>query len=185
MAARRKKARARAKPQAPPPAPPPPSEFATWQATLTPRERRIDEVRSIMAQGRWMAGVSHRQFAEKWGVSPGTVEHIALEANRLLRFVFRTDKAGREDSIALIRQTFEVIRVRGMLMQNSPAGLRVALDATERLGRYLGLEPPQRVAMVEPDEFEGKSDAELEAIASGKVPAGPDDAADAEHASND
>lgn len=167
MSTRRKKARARPRRPKPPPPPAPPTEFATWQATLTPREKRIDEVRTMMAQGQWMAGVSHRRLAEKWGVSPGTVEHIALEANRLLRFVFRTDKAGREDSIALIRQTFEVIRVRGMLMQNSPAGLRVALDATEKLGRYLGLEPPQRLAVVEPDEFEGKSDEELEQIAQG------------------
>lgn len=124
----------------------------------------------MMAQGQWMSGVSHRQLAEKWGMSPGTVEHIANEANRLLRHTFRVDKAGRDDAIALIRQTFEVIRVRGML-SGTPAGLRVALDATESLGRYLGLEPAKKIAVGDADEFEERldemSDEELEELANG------------------
>jgi hypothetical protein len=144
----------------------PPTEFETWHATLTLREQRIDEVRMMMAQGQWMTGASHRRLAEKWGVTPGTVEHIALEANRLLRFGFRTDKAGRDDALALIRHTFEVIRVRA-LINGTPQGLGVALNATEALARYLGLEPPKRVQVEDHDEFEGKSDEELERIALG------------------
>jgi hypothetical protein len=170
---RRKKVRARravAKVTPPPAiAPPPPTEYATWKAELTPREQRIDEVVQLMAGGHWMAGVSHRQLAQRWGLTPGTVEHIALEANRILRLNFRTDADGRRDATALVLQTFEVIRVKAMVM-NSAGGLRVALEATEALGRYLGLEPPKRVALADDrDEFKGLSDADVEAIAEGKL----------------
>lgn len=169
MASRRSKARNQ-RPRKPK-ARKPPSEYETWEAKLTDRERRVEEVRALMATGQWMAGVSHNHMAKQWGLSPGTVEHIAAEANRLLRFTFRQDDDGRKDAIASILHTFETIRVRG-LMSKTPPGLRVALDATEALGRYLGLEPPKKLAIGDADEFQERidamSDGELEDFASGR-----------------
>lgn len=164
MPGRRKK-RKRAPKRAPTPVPA--NEFDVWKASLTPREQRIDEVLRMMSQGQWMTGVSHRQLAEKWGMHPDTVAAIAAEANRLLRRTFREDKDGRAEARAAILQTFEVVRVRGMLGGSAPH-LRVALDATECLGRYLGLEPPKRLEVGQPDEFEGLTDEQLRDVADGK-----------------
>ncbi len=169
---RRKKARARrAAPKATAPkvtVPTTPNEFETWQATLSPREQRVEEVALMMAQGQWMVGASHQRLAKKWGIAPGTVEHIASEANRVLRRNFRSDDEGRLDATALVLQTFEVIRVRAMIA-GSPSGLRVALEATEALGRYLGIEPPKRIAMTTKNEFADMTDEEVEALALGKT----------------
>lgn len=168
---RRKKARARrAAPKVTkrPSVPVPPNEFEAWQAKLTPREQRVEEVALMMAQGQWMVGASHQQLAKRWGIAPGTVEHIASEANRVLRRNFRTDDEGRLDATALVLQTFEVIRVRAMI-SGTPSGLRVALEATEALGRYLGLEPPKRIAMTTRNEFADMTDEEVEALALGKA----------------
>lgn len=163
MPARRKPARAKPKRAAKPK--PAPSEYESWRATLTLREQRVDEVVRMMAQGQWMAGVSHAQLAKKWGVVPGTVEHVALEANRILRRNFRTDAEGRKDATALILQTFEVIRVRAMLA-GSAGGLRVALEATEALGRYLGLEPPKTIRTLDADdELDRLDDEQLGEVA--------------------
>ncbi len=147
--------------------PTPPNEFEAWQAKLTPREQRVEEVALMMAQGQWMVGASHQQLAKRWGIAPGTVEHIASEANRVLRRNFRSDDEGRLDATALVLQTFEVIRVRAMI-SGTPSGLRVALEATEALGRYLGLEPPKRIAMTTKNEFADMTDEEVEALALGK-----------------
>lgn len=166
MAGRKKASRARKKPSPPrAPATEEPS-FEGWKSDLTPRELRVDEIVQMMAQGQWMAGVSHRQLAEKWGVTPGTVEHIACEANRQLRTVFRRDEESLKDLRAMVLQTFEVIRVRGLLAR-SPGGLRVALEANEALGRYLGIEPPKKLSIREGGEFDNMTDAELRAIVAG------------------
>lgn len=143
---------------------PAPTEFEQWQATLTPREKRIDEIVGMMSQGNWFAGASHRRLAQQWGIHPGTVEHLAAEANRLLRFVFRTDDDGRKDLLARTLQNFEVIRVRAMV-SGTPAALRVALEANESLGRYLGIEPPKRVQVSQADELANLTDEELDEIA--------------------
>jgi hypothetical protein len=170
MPKRTKKKPRRARPQATtrrrtPPAPQrEPNEFERYHAELSQREQRIDEILGMMVQGQWFAGASHRALAQRWGIVPGTVEHLAAEANRLLRFVFRTDDEGRKDLVARVLQNFEVIRVRGMV-GGSPAHLRVALDANETLARYLGLEPPKQMRVRAEDELDGLTPEQLEEVA--------------------
>ncbi len=147
-----------------PKAPAAPNEFEQWQAELTPREKRIDEIVGMMSQGAWFAGASHRQLAKQWGIHPGTVEHLAAEANRLLRFVFREDDESRKDLRARTLQNFEVIRVRAM-MGGTPAALRVSLEANESLARYLGFEPPKVVRVSQEDELGKLTDDELDEVA--------------------
>lgn len=161
---RRKKTAAKPKRRSKPAAAPAePNEFEAWQAQLTPREKRIDEIVGMMSQGAWFAGASHRRLAQQWGVHPGTVEHLASEANRLLRFVFRNDDESRKDLLARTLQNFEVIRVRALLAQ-TPAALRVSLDANETLARYLGFEPPKRVQVTQEDELGKLTDEQLDEI---------------------
>lgn len=138
-------------PRPPPPVPTTPSEYEAWRAKMTPQEQRVDEIVSMMSRGAWMCGVSTRELAVKWGVHPSTVEHLSAEANRLLRYHFRTDPESKKDLTALVLQNFEVIRVKA-LADATPAGLRVALDATRALGFYLGLEPARRLAVEETPE---------------------------------
>lgn len=160
MGTKRKAAKRRKPPprkRAAPPAETPldaPNEFDAWHAQLTTREQRIDEIASYMAQGRWMGGVSYRLLARQWGVSPYTVEDMATEANRVIRASFRQDAEGRKDAVAMTLQTFEAIRTKAML-DATPAGLRVALEATKALGLYMGIEPPRNVRVEAQAEVTG------------------------------
>ncbi len=123
-----------------------------------------------MAAGQWRAGHSHRALAQKWGVVPGTVEHIAAEANRLLRHAFRAEPEARAEILAQCLLTFDGIRQR-MLANGTVAALRVAIDASEAYLRYMGLEPPRNVKLATVDEFEGLTNEQLAAVAAGGVAA--------------
>ena len=147
-----------------------PNEFEQWQASLTPREQRVAEVLTLMQRGEWHAGSSHVALAKRWGVHPGTVEHVAAEANRMLRHAFRQDPEVRGEALAEILTTFRTVRLRA-LANGSVAALRVAIDAAEAFGRYNGIEPPKTVKLTTQDEFENLTDAELEAVARGGVEA--------------
>ncbi len=162
MTARRRKP-ASAKRARKPKAPRQPNEFEQWQATLTQREQRVDEIVGMMSQGSWFAGASHRALAKAWGIHPGTVEHYAAEANRLLRFVFRNDDDSQKDLRARTLQNFEVIRVKA-LVAGTPSALRVSLDANEMLARYLGFEPPKRLQLTQEDELGKLTDEQLDEI---------------------
>ncbi len=124
----------------------------------------------LMQRGEWHAGRSHLALAKRWGVHPGTVEHVAAEANRLLRHAFRSDPDVRSEALAEILTTFRTVRLRA-LENGSVAGLRVAVDAAEAFGRYNGIEPPKNVKLTTQDEFDNLTDAELEAVAKGGVEA--------------
>jgi hypothetical protein len=147
-----------------------PNEFEQWQAARTPREKRVDEVVELMAAGQWRAGHSHRALAARWGVVPGTVEHIAAEANRLLRHAFRAEPEARAEILAQCLLTFDSIRQR-MLANGTPSAMRVALEATEAFGRYMGVEPPKNVKLSTSDEFENLTDEQLEQVATGGIEA--------------
>lgn len=118
----------------------------------------------MMQAAEWHAGTSHALLAKRWGVHPGTVEHIAAEANRLLRHAYRNDPEARGEALAECLATFRVVRLR-MLANGSVAAMRVAVDAAEAFGRYMGVEPPKNVKLSTADEFEGLTDEQLELVA--------------------
>lgn len=141
-----------------------PNEFEAYQAARTPREVRVDEVVDLMANGNWHAGPSHQRMAQKWGVHPGTVEHIAAEANRLLRHAFRNEPEVRQEALTRCLLRFEAIGAR-MMANGTPAACRVALDAAESFGRYMGIEPPKNVRVSGGvDELDKLTDEELDEI---------------------
>lgn len=148
------------------------SEFAEWQANLTARERHVGEIVELMSKGQWRAGSSHEALARKWGVTPGTVAHVAAEANRQLRLAFRQEPEARLDALARVLATFEAIGERARKAK-SVAAMRVELDAAEAFGRYYGLEPPKNVRMLDndPDGLDNLTDEELEAVSKGGVEA--------------
>ena len=135
-----------------------------WRASQTPREQRIDEVLRLMQAGAWDPGRSHQALAQKWGVHPGTVEHIAAEANRLLRHAFRSNPEARDAALAECLTTFRTVRMR-MLANGTVAAMRVALDAAEAFGRYNGIEPPKNVKLSTQDEFDALTDEQLALVA--------------------
>jgi len=139
----------------PAPRPPAPGTHAHWEASLSEKERRIEEIAAKMQQGAWLSGVSDRVLAKEWNCSPNTVRKFAAEASRLLRRLLRTDPDAQREALAEILQTFEVIRAKAMA-KGDPASLRVALDATRARGFYLGIEPAKRLEVNErADPFEG------------------------------
>lgn len=129
--------------------------FNQWESSLSPRERRIEDIIAKMMQGAWLTGVSDHALAKEWNLSPNTVRKMSAEASRAVRFRLRDDPQAKEEARAQLLQTFEIIRAKAMAKGDSP-GLRVALDASRAFGFYLGIEPAKRLDVTErADPFEG------------------------------
>jgi hypothetical protein len=157
-------------PQLQPKAPPADNAFATWEAGLTPTERRVEQILDLMLAGRWLSGQTDKLLARDWQVSPSYVRSLAAEASRLLKRYVREDPEFREEQRAKLVTLFAAIGHRAMIM-GTPNGLRVALQAAEMQGRYLGVEPPKEIRVRSRGDFDGMSDAEVAAIADGKADA--------------
>lgn len=172
--ARRRRSKLPPLPKRPPPSPPaaatPPVEtdYTRWEASLTPAERRIEQITDLMLAGRWLSGQSDKLLAQDWGCTPSYVRGLAAEASRgLRRFVRDQDPEFRADRRAELVALFGAVARRAMLM-NTPNALRVVLQAGELQGRYLGVEPPRSLNVNhDPDGFGNLTDEQLERFASG------------------
>ncbi len=123
----------------------------------------------LMLSGRWLSGQSDKLLAKEWGVVPSYVRSLSAEASRTLRRAMRDqDPEFRAERRAELVALFGAITRRASLM-NTPNALRVALQAAELQGRYLGVEPPRSLNVNhDPDGFGSMSDAELERFANGQ-----------------
>jgi len=54
-------------------------------------EEEISEIVTMMIEGRWITGKSHRALAVKWGVTPSAVRQRAAEAHRHIAFAASRD----------------------------------------------------------------------------------------------
>ncbi len=139
---------------------------AEWESSLSPREKRVEEIAGKMMAGAWLTGVSEATLSAQWNLAPATVRHLAAEASRQVRARLRDDPVAKLEARALILQTFEIIRAKAMA-KGDPASLRVALDATRAYGFYFGIEPAKRVDVADrTDPFEGWTPEEKIAFAS-------------------
>jgi hypothetical protein len=173
----RKRKPAKAVPAAPAPAPPvkaKPEEptFTEWEASLSERERRIEEIVGKMLSCAWLSGVSDQALAKEWNYAPNTIRKMAAEASRMLKYRVRSDDKMKDEARAELIQTFAVIRAKAFANGDSHS-LRVALDASRAYGFYLGIEPAKQVDVAHrTSPVEGWSPAEmLEYAQSGKRPA--------------
>lgn len=135
----------------PPPPQAPEDSFARWEDSLSPRERRIEDIVNKMMSGAWLTGVSDHTLAKEWNLSPNTVRKMSAEASRAVRFRLRDDPAAKLEARAQLLQLFEVIRAKAMA-KGDPASLRVALDAMRAYGFYLGIEPAKRLDVTSDSE---------------------------------
>lgn len=160
--------------------------YESWEAKLSPREKRVDEIVTRMSQGAWLAGVSTREMAKQWNVTPSVVEQAAAEASRVLRRTLREGPEFQADCQVEVLQTFRVIRQMSMGIasnQNVPPSARVAalsnaLQSTRLYGFYLGIEPTKgmtgQTAEVTVSEFDGWTTEQLDHYArTGKKPDTP------------
>lgn len=184
MSRRRKPVAAAARRQLPPLAPlsptpaaneppKPPTDYDRWEQGLTETERRVEQIMDLMIAGRWLSGQSDKLLAKEWGVVPSYVRSLSAEASRALRRAMRDqDPEFRAERRAELVALFGSITRRASIM-GTPNALRVALQAAELQGRYLGVEPPRSLNVNhDPDGFASMSDEQLEAFASGRAPAG-------------
>jgi hypothetical protein len=150
-----------------------PTDYDRWEQQLSPAERRVEQIMDLMLAGRWVSGQSDKLLAKEWGVVPSYVRSLSAEASRNLRRSMREQDAEfRAERRAELCAFFGAITRRASLM-NTPNALRVALDAAELQGRYLGVEPPRSLNVNhDPDGFASMSDEQLEAFASGRAAAG-------------
>lgn len=136
-------------------APPDPDSYDGWEGSLTPKEKRVEEIISKMMQGAWLMGVSDRALAKEWNVAPSTVRNYSAEASRVVRMRLRDDPKAQAEARAQLLQLFEVIRAKAMA-KGDPASLRVALDASRAYGFYLGIEPAKQLDVTQrQDPFHG------------------------------
>ncbi len=133
------------------------------EAGISKRETldRIEIIEKMMAAGIWTRGISDRALAEKWGVTPHRVRQLASEASRGLRRLEDEDPEYRESLRAEILQTFAVVRHRALEFADSPAALRVAMEAASTLARYHGIEPAPALNLQIGGQFGDWSSAEL------------------------
>lgn len=159
--------------------------FESFENSMTAREKRVDEIVGMMSQGRWLAGVSSRDKAKDWNVTPSVVEQAQAEAARVMRRMLRDGSEFMGDCKVECITTFRMVRQRAMMMaadKNAPESARVAalnsaLAATRLFGLYLGVEPTRGDSSpVETtvSEFDGWTIKQLDHFsATGKRPAKP------------
>lgn len=125
-----------------------------------------------MTTGNWSRGISDKALAQRWQVSPSYVRTLSAEASRILKREVREDADFKAERKAQLIILFGAITHRAMRM-NSPNGLRVALEAAQTQGLYLGIAPAKNVHVTgDSDEFDKLSDDELEAYSKGEQPVG-------------
>ncbi len=139
------------------------ADFDHWWAGLTPREQRLETIRDLMVQGRWVRRITSKVLAHQWQLSPHTVESIAAEASRSIKRYATDTPEAREELRQTILQSIEVVRAK-CFQNGDSASLRVGLEAIVRFGEYCGLQPPKRIEMSTPDEFDGMSLDQLRAF---------------------
>lgn len=105
-------------------------------AAKTPAER-IDAIRRLMANGRWVTGVTGLDLAKHWRVTPETVRRYAAEASRALR----ADESDLDDLRARNRATLETIVSEAMASKD----LRSAIAAIATMADLLGLKAPTKI----------------------------------------
>ncbi len=151
------------------PAAPEGTDFDDWWAALTTREQRVETIRDLMSQGRWLRGVTSKFLAHQWQLTPHSVENIAAESSRSLRRYAMENQEARDAIRDQILHTFEVIRAKG-LASPDPAGWRVAMEANLKFGAYLGFEPAKRIEVTErtADAMDEWSDAKLKRFSEGR-----------------
>lgn len=57
------------------------------KATSSESEARVSEICDIMSAGQWVTHITAGRLASEWGVSVNTVDKLAAEASRRLRFI--------------------------------------------------------------------------------------------------
>lgn len=146
-----------------------PTDYDRWEAELSPTERRVEQIMDLMLNGRWLSGQSDKLLAKEWGLVPSYVRSLSAEASRNLRRTMRDqDPEFRAERRAELCALFGAITRRAVVM-STPNALRVALQAAELQGRYLGVEPPRSLTVNhDPDGFGSMTDEQLEALARGE-----------------
>ena len=102
---------------------------------------RVKHIRDMMKVGEWpiRSRVIKAELAVLWGVSEATVGNYAAEAHHF----FEADPDERERAAEIGAAVFAEARRRGFA-DGSPSGIRVAIEAQERLLKMLGVD-------IEPD----------------------------------
>lgn len=137
---------------APPPAPAPPSPErdepppAPQDGAQEPRtrEERVRFVMGLMAANRWETGKTGRELALAWGLSPGTLDHVAAEASRRVKAVGEAEYVRTRLAAALdegLGHALNMIRPRlvskGELLVEEPGDPR-ALSGLAQLVKTYG-----------------------------------------------
>jgi len=152
---------------------------------LTLTEKRIDRCISIMAAGNWIPTVTEKLLEAEFGVKRTQIRTFAAEANRVLRRAI-----GRDNEVkARLLYTVDALRMRAqtqtritrvwnpkekkhVVFEDPEPDIPSALKACELYGKYLGLLPNKIIIAKDDDDFDGWSDAELDAYSTeGVVPA--------------
>jgi hypothetical protein len=122
------------------------------RSELTATEQRIDEIIKLMCDGQWITATSCRVLAESWGLSPGSVEQIAVEASRTLRRMFRWFDDG-DAVLGYARQSFQRLAVKA----ERDGNYRDAILGIDKLAEYTGKKPSAKL------EVQLKSPEQLQA----------------------
>jgi len=121
------------------------------------RAREVDalvaEIAERMVSGKWIAGRSHRELAEREGATVDAVEKWAADAGRMLRMLspaeredLRARNAARLDMLYdMAVSAVEVVRTGDGDAEIVPQpDVRAAVSALAEQGKLLGLNAPEK-----------------------------------------
>lgn len=142
------------------------AEDGVTRSVARARAREVDalvaEIAERMVSGKWVAGRSHRELAEREGATVDAVEKWASDAGRMLRMLspaeredLRARNAARLDMLYdMAVSAVEVVRTGDGEAEIVPQpDVRAAVSALAEQGKLLGLNAAEKhvVAHVDPE----------------------------------
>lgn len=137
----------------------------TTPAASPARARVVEEIKDLMTSGRWRASKSHKELAEKHGLSQRYVKDLATQAGNELHalMIGKTEEeqdaararilarmeALREDALA---RTRTYVNKEGEVSSYPDPDFKVALDVDKAELETFGLKAPVKRQEVAPDE---------------------------------
>lgn len=116
------------------------------------RARVVEEIKDLMTAGQWRASKSHKELAEKHGLSEVWVKQLATQAGHELHALM-VGKTEEERDAARARILGRMEALRDMALQADRPDFRTALEIDKAELETFGLKAPTKTQQVDPDSI--------------------------------
>lgn len=103
------------------------------------KEARIEAIVGLMSAGQWVTGLTFKQLAKQWGLTPEIVKADSAEASRVIHRQIQADPELK----SRLMLTLEGLISR-LSTATDPKSSRVAIEAIRTLGNMCGANAPAK-----------------------------------------